>query len=83
MSRTWAALGAVSGTPMGFIVGGEIGARFRGSDMTEQEGMNAGSMFGAIIGAGIGAAIGAGSGGAPKQVGVGELPSNMGGGFFP
>lgn len=85
MSRGWAALGAVSGTGVGFVVGSELGARFRGADMTELEAMNGGGVFGVIIGAAVGAAIGAGGGGAPKQigVGVGKLPSNMGGGFFP
>lgn len=48
--------------------------------------VNFAGFLGVLTGATVGAAIGAGSS-KPKQVagvsGVGSLPSNMGGGFFP
>ena len=87
MSRAWAAVGAASGTGVGFVVGSGLGAHFRrpDSDQTEVEAMNSGAVFGVVIGAAVGAAIGAGSS-KQKQIaasGVGALPSNMGDGFFP
>ena len=44
--------------------------------------VNLAGVLGIIAGATIGAAVGAGSS-APKQIGVGALPNQMGGGLFP
>ena len=92
MSRLWAGVGAAAGVAAGGASGAFIGSEWASAGTgyfgppTEEDRERAlkGAAIGAIIVGALGAALGAGSS-APKQigVGVGHLPSNMGGGMFP